>query len=294
MPDSIVLSVIIVSYHCKELLENCLGSIDRYNDIGDGLEVIVVDNSEDTETVDWLRKARPDVKAIKNDNKGFGEANNVGARIASGRFLLLLNPDTLLVEPVFRFAIDTFKHNPMLGCFGVQLLDGMGKRGPSCGFRMPMGFTRVTLCRLITKAGLFFPSFMYVSGADLFLRTEAFRRCGMFDENIFMYCEEADLANRLNSIGYCLGFFPEKHIVHFEGRTQDSRLAEKYIREMDSRKYYCAKYGESFFRWGQRELRYCLLKRSLLRMRDYERSREYDKIVAFWKDTLQREGEKKC
>ncbi len=294
MSEAISLSVIIVSYHCRALLEDCLKSIDHYNDIGDALEVIVVDNSVDSDTVDWLRAARPDVKAVKNENKGFGEANNVGARLASGRYLLFLNPDTLLVEPVFRFALENFERDPKLGCFGVQLLDGEGRRGPSSGFRMPMGFARITLCRMITKAGLFFPSFMYVSGADCFIRAEAFRRCGMFDENIFMYCEEADLANRLNRLGYRLGFFPEKHIVHLEGKTQESRLAEKYIREMRSRKYYCEKYGEAFSRWGRRELRYCRFKRFLLRSRDPERSREYARIVAFWEDTLRQEGEKGC
>lgn len=261
------LSVIIVTYNCFDLLKKCLESVFRHNDIGDELEVIVVDNGEDG-SCERIR-AVPGferVMALKHENTGYGAGNNAGAALSGGDVLLFLNPDTEIIEPVFRFALDKFDSDPKLGCFGVQLLDKELKRAPSAGFRLHMGFLKVQTFNLLEKIGVFLPESMFTSGADLFVRRSDFYDCGAFDENIFMYCEEADICNRLNGIGKNAAFFPEKHIIHNEGSTSAASFPQKYAVILGSRKYYCSKYGIDFRKEAKKELRYCFMKAFILKI----------------------------
>lgn len=261
------LSVIIVSYNCLPLIKQCIASIGRHNDIGDALEVIIVDNSSDDETINWLRSERPDLISIDNDNKGFGQGNNVGADASHGKYLLFLNPDTILVEPVFGYAIDRFKADPELGTFGVRLLDAEQKRNHSFLLRWVPGMFRTKLNDLLVALDIFIPLKMFTLGADIFIRRDLFFEIGGFDENFFMYCEEADLTNRVNMIGKKNAFFRDKKIIHLEGKTQKNPNALRtYKRVTESRRYYCTKYGLDFRKTLDRELRYCKLKKAVTQM----------------------------
>ena len=103
------LSVIIVTYNCFDLLKKCLESVCRFNDIGDELEVIVVDNGEDGSFEKIAAEPGLErVRAFKHENTGYGAGNNAGANMSSGDVLLFLNPDTEIIEPVFRFALEKF------------------------------------------------------------------------------------------------------------------------------------------------------------------------------------------
>ena len=114
------LSVIIVSYKKIEVLRDCLNSIKQYNDIGEDLEVIVSDNSPDDILYETIKKEYDWIKIIKNENKGFGAGNNRGYEIATGKYLLFLNPDTILIEPIFKFTVEQFEQDKDLALFGVQ------------------------------------------------------------------------------------------------------------------------------------------------------------------------------
>ena len=116
-----ILSVIIVSYNEVDLLSDCLKSIEKFNDIGEELEVIVSDNSSSKNVVNMISYKYPVVKFIHNEkNGGFGYGNNRGVEIATGKYLLFLNPDTLLIEPIFRYAISKFEGNEKLVSFGFK------------------------------------------------------------------------------------------------------------------------------------------------------------------------------
>ena len=285
--DNKILSIIIVSYNCLDILKDCIESVWKYNDLGDALEVIVVDNSSDGDTIEWLTNECKSVIAIKNDNKGFGQANNVGAKVAKGKYLLFLNPDTLLVEPVGKYAIDKFNRYPNIGCFGVQLIGKNGKRTHSTGFRMNMGFFRTLSCVILTQLGIFVQRIMFTTGADIFIAKDVFIEAGMFDENLFMYCEEADLSNRLNSMDKKVYFFKDMKIIHLEGKTSDSRLSVVYEREAKSKEYYCKKYGLSFAKEGMKERKYCNFKRILFGLLGNKTlASEYKKIVNMWDEKL--------
>lgn len=277
----IILSVIIVSYNCFDYTEKCLASIFKYNDIGDELQVIVVDNGSD-ETYKRLQNHSNLIKT-KVENKGFGAGNNAGETRAKGAFLLFLNPDTELTEPIFKFAIDKFKENENLGAFGVQLLNKNNKNGPSIGLRMRFGLKNQLYDKVLQNTNHFINQIMFTSGADLFVRKNVFDQCGKFDENIFMYCEEADLYNRINKIGYTTTYFKQRHIIHYEGKTDDVNLSKQYKRELKSRIYYCAKYNIDYAKYAKSEIRYRRIESLIFKiLGKHEKYREYEIII----DTL--------
>lgn len=236
-PDCL-LSVVIVSYNNYGVLRDCLDSIRTHNDIGAALEVIVVEQSPKCDIYSALIKDYPWVNVMRNQNCGFGAGNNAGARVAKGKYLLLLNPDTVLLEPVFQFAVDKFEENATLGIFGVRLVNLAGERNQSFYFRKPYGLIRCALLwRLCDRFDIFLPNAMYITGADLFVRSDAFTKIGGFDERMFMYFEETYLCTRLNRLGLTVGYFPNKKIVHIEG--QSSVSSEVFSRRLDSLAVLC-------------------------------------------------------
>lgn len=275
-----LLSVVIVSYNSLEYIKKCLQSIFTYNDIGDSLEVIVIDNSPNCETKRWIDKSGYDVITIKNSNRGFGEGNNVGAKNSTGKYLLFLNPDTELVEPIFSFAIKQFQKNNDLGCFGIQLIDEKGNNNISFGLRNNRGFSLTMLDKLAFFFNIFISQFMFISGANIFIEKKIFEDCGMFDENIFLYYEEADLCNRLNLMGKTNKFFSEKKILHYEGKASEKSLFNTYAYALESREYYCKKFGINFEEEIRKELKYCKFKVLFFTLLNNNiRRLEYYKIV---------------
>mgnify|MGYP000944876747 CR=1 FL=1 len=234
----IELSIIIVSYNNYDILKECLASIKEFNDIGSTLEVIVVEQSPEENIYRKLLSDFSWVTTIRRENNGFGAGNNAGSRVAHGRFLLFLNPDTILIEPVFGFAIKCFESDSRLGMFGVRLVNRDGDRNQSFYFRKPYGLLRGSvLYRICDRFSLFIPNAMYITGADMFVRTKAFTETGGFDERMFMYFEETYLCDKLNNLGYYIAFYPEKRIVHLEGAT--SAAVNILQRRLDSLKYLC-------------------------------------------------------
>lgn len=290
-PDyKIKLSVIIVTHNCLSFLKACINSIKVFSDLGEALEIIVVDNGFDN-TYEWLISNQPDILTIKCENKGFGHANNIGASRASGEYLLFLNPDTELIEPVFNYAIELFEQSPCLAAFGFQLLDNREKRGNSFGMRFTPTIGDELMFKICRMLNLFLPSKMFTSGADLFIRTSVFDAIGGFDEKIFLYCEESDITERIIRLGYSVGFFKEKRIIHREGKTADFKLSEQYLIELKSREYFCQKYKYDFYRYGRKEYIYCRFKQLIFAICGKRtRSKEYSLIVNEWKNKLNKEG----
>lgn len=276
----IAVSVIIISFNCPDFLRNCLESIKKYNDIGEQLEVIVVDNSTDSDIFNWIESEHPEgFLYIKNENKGFGQANNVGAKIARGSVLAFLNPDTELTEPLFGYTVNKFEKNNKLGMTGYKLINKSGTYTPSMAMRFHLGVIRGFINTLLTRLDFFVPSLMCTSGADLFVRKEAFMKAGMFDENLFMYCEEPDLTNRINAQGYINTYDKKIKIYHHEAGSSEG-MVKRYGQRMKAYKYYCQKYGIAFEKYLKEEMRYCMLKEKLfLSLGNKEKSDAYKMIV---------------
>ena len=229
------LSVIIVNYNVKYFLEQALLSVRK---AAEGLlvETIVVDNNSVDGSVALVREKFPEVIFIANKvNTGFSTANNQGLRIATGKYVLLLNPDTVVEEDTFRRCIDFMEQHPEAGAVGVRMYDGKGiflpesKRGlpsPSVAFYKLMG-----LNSLFPRSRTF--NYYYLghlddsqvqeievlSGAFMFMRKSVLDEIGLLDETFFMYGEDIDLSYRILKAGYKNYYLPDTRIIHYKGES---------------------------------------------------------------------------
>ncbi len=253
------LSVIIVSYNVRFFLEQCLHTVWEASENLE-CETIVVDNNSSDGSCQMVRSLFKDVRLISNnENKGFAAACNQGIRIARGRYVLLLNPDTMVEEKAFKKCINFMDNNPDAGALGVKMIDGKGRFLPESKRGMPKpgsSFFRIYgLSRLFPRSPLFnHYHFVHldnsrtgrievISGAFMFLRREALDKTGPLDEDYFMYGEDIDLSFRLINAGYHNYYFPETMIVHFKGEStnkEDLKYVFHFYRAMliFTRKYY--------------------------------------------------------
>lgn len=200
-----------------DLIEDCINSIYRFNDLEDkDIEIIIVDNSGDfgfKEISDFVTKHYDNqVKLIQNDNRGYGQGNNVGVIASSGEIIVIMNPDVRLTEPVFRKTLDYFK-NKKTGSVGYQQIGGQNLSY----FIKPEFFLPIISSfqiKLLNKLKIFKDKTFALSGAFVFFRKEDFINAGMYDENMFMYFEEADISNRLRNIGKVSVFDPQCSYIH--------------------------------------------------------------------------------
>ncbi|WP_349280243.1 glycosyltransferase [Polaromonas hydrogenivorans] len=257
--DEIVFSVVIVGYKKVEMVLECINSIYQFNDIGKKLEIILVDNSPEHHVYDAVMNMFDSVIGIKNVNNGFGAGNNLGAMQAKGKYLLFLNPDTILIEPIFNFAIKKFDSNKDLGMFGVKMVSRNLSRNSSFYLVSGASILRSFFMKICNKLDFYLDKYMYVAGANMFVRRTDFFKCGLFDENIFMYYEEPDLTNRLHAIDRYTAYFKDKKIIHLEGGTgSGGELALR--RRLDSAIYFNNKYSISPRNIFLREMRLNRLK----------------------------------
>ncbi len=254
------LSIIIVSYNNLQVLKDCLDSVFVFNDIGNRLEVIVVEQSPTDIIYSYLIDHYPNITVIRAENKGFGAGNNRGAEVAHGKYLLFLNPDTILIEPVAQFAVDHFDKEQTLGLFGVRLLNSDHKNAASFDCTIPFGYSSKFLSPICNLFGWYIENKMYIQGADLFIRADLFKKIGAFDEDVFMYFEEPDLCIRIRKENYHIKFFPNKKIIHLQGAStsQTSGNSNSYI--LESFKYVCNKYDIGYKEYLQEELTYQKIK----------------------------------
>lgn len=240
------LSIIIVNYNVKEFILNLLDSIDKCSpEIS--REIIVVDNNSDDGSVEAIKKFRPDVRLIANkENAGFGKANNQGLEIAKGRYILLLNPDTIVKEDTFRILIDKLKADPEIGMAGCKVLNPDGTLQLACRRSFPgpwTSFTKVTgLSRVFPKSKLFARyNLTYkdenqsyevdaISGCFMFFKREVYEKIGGFDPVFFMYGEDLDLCYRVQKAGFKVFYFHNTEIIHYKGEsTKRSSIDETKV-----------------------------------------------------------------
>lgn len=235
------ISVIIVSYNVKDYLRQCLASVWASARAG-GLDVeaFVVDNNSTDGSVEYLRSAYPvseypQLHIIANRfNVGFGRANNQAVRLAKGRYVLFLNPDTIITEHTLGDCFRHAENTPRLGAIGVKMLNTAG--GFALESRRGLPTPWVAFCKM-TGLGSLFPrsrtfgkyymryldenapaEIEIVSGAFMFCSHEALTACGTFDEQFFMYGEDIDLSYRFMKGGFHNWYVPTR-ILHYKGES---------------------------------------------------------------------------
>ncbi|MDD2198836.1 MAG: glycosyltransferase [Bacteroidales bacterium] len=229
------LSIIIVNYNVKHFLEQCLHSV-YASVISEDYEVFVVDNNSVDGSCAMVKHKFPKVKLIENkENVGFAKANNQAIRIASGKYMLLLNPDTLVEENSFDKIVSFMDSHPDAGGLGVKMINGKGEFLPESkrGLPTPMvSFFKIFgLAKLFPNSrrfGQYHLSYLnkdeiskvdVLSGAFMLLRKTVLDKIGLLDEAFFMYGEDIDLSYRITQVGYNNYYYPNTTIIHYKGES---------------------------------------------------------------------------
>ena len=238
------LSIIIVNYNVRLYLEQCLDSV-RKSAQGLDVEIIVVDNNSSDGSVEYLRQRFPEATFIENQvNSGFAKANNQGIRMATGRYVMLLNPDTVVTETTLSDCLRFMETHADAGALGVKMLKCDGTFAYESRRGIPTPF--VAFCKMSGLGSLFPKSRTFgryymryldinaaeridiISGACMFIRRSALDKSGLLDEDFFMYGEDIDLSYRLLKTGQHNYYIPTR-ILHYKGEsTQKSSYRYVY------------------------------------------------------------------
>jgi GT2 family glycosyltransferase len=234
-PVPAALSVVIVSYECREHLLRCLTSL-REAGREVASEVIVVDNASTDGTVPAVRQCFPEVEVVASRrNRGFAWACNRGIERSTGRFILLLNPDTVVPADGLSRAVDALESRPQVGMLGCKLVRPDGRLDKACkrGIPTPLGslayFTG--LSRLAPRSRRL-ASYTAghigedetavvdaVNGAFMLVRREAIDEVGPLDERYWLYMEDLDWCHRFALHGWPVLYWPEVEVVHVKGAS---------------------------------------------------------------------------
>ena len=240
------LSIVIVNYNVKHFLEQCLISVFKAT-TNINSEVFVVDNNSVDGSCTVIKERFPEVKLIENKkNLGFSTANNQAIEIATGQYILLLNPDTVVEEDCFEKCVHYMDLNPEAGGLTVKMIDGKGRFLPESKRALPtptVSFYKIFgLARLFPKSKKFARYYLghlnneeineieILPGAFMFLRKETLEKTGLLDEDYFMYGEDIDLSYRITKSGYKNYYYPETTIIHYKGEsTKKGSLNYVYV-----------------------------------------------------------------
>ena len=228
-------SVIIVNYNVREFLRQSLLSL-RPALQNLAAEIFVVDNASSDGSVEMVRQKFPEVVLIANrENVGFARANNQALRLATGRVVVLLNPDTVVQDDTFAAIQTFFAQHPATGMVGCKVLNPDGTLQLACRRSFPtpwIAFTRLSgLSRLFPQSrwfGRYNLTYLpenetteveAISGSFMAVRREALAQVGFLDEEFFMYGEDLDWCFRLRVAGWKIHYFPGTQIIHFKGES---------------------------------------------------------------------------
>lgn len=235
--------IVIVNYNVRYFLEQCLQSIKNSVTHDLKLDVWVVDNASIDGSQALVASEYPDVHLISNvENVGFSAANNQALSQMHAKYVLLLNPDTVLEEDTLQKCFDFMESHADAGAVGVRMIDGSGKFLPESKRKIPDLWN--SFCKLSYLSDLFPKSKWFsgynlgylpeyqtnevdvLCGAFMFMRSETLAKTGFLDEAFFMYGEDIDLSYRILKAGYKIWYLPETSIIHYKGEsTKKSSLS---------------------------------------------------------------------
>lgn len=246
-------SIIIISFNTCKLIVNCINSIYNSN-LKFKFELIVVDNDSKDCTCEILKNKFNKIKIIKNNkNNLFAKANNQGSLIANGRFILLLNSDTIVQKDNLEKLVSFLDSSPQqIACVGPTVLNENGTI-QSHGYALPSVAERVAMC---FKLHEFLPKFIarfalpdgtpgliegphkvgWISGCCMLIRREVYLEIGGLNEDLEFYGEEPELGYRLNKAGYETYVVTNANIIHLGGRSTLNNAAN-FLKDLDGKLY---------------------------------------------------------
>jgi len=230
------LSICIVSWNTRELLDACLSSVAEHSDDLE-VETFVVDNASSDGSARMVREHHPDVILIENGrNVGFAAANNQAMERATGRYVFMLNPDTEVLPGALKALVDFMDAHPEAGAAGCRLVSPDGTRQKSVR-TFPTFRTFLHQFTILRLAGIFAREYGNYRmrdfddgkvfeidigmGAALIIRRSVLDEVGLLDPNFFMYFEEVDICRRIKLAGHKIYFFPGATILHHGGQSAE-------------------------------------------------------------------------
>lgn len=251
------LSIIILSYNTKDITDQCLSKLKAAiekseKELGNKVEVIVLDNASSDSSAEMVKKNHPWVKLIESkENTGYSGGNNLAVKAAKYPLILFLNSDVYVEADSILKAVSYFKdHN--CDVLGVKLTFEDGKFQPSAG-NLPNPLN--TIFWILGLGQIFNPfhpkskeyfandkEVGWVMGAFFLIKKEAFEKTGGFDEKIFMYMDEVDLFKRTKDKGYKVCFTPSVKVIHLHRASSRDNLEAVFTKELEGIKIYFKKY----------------------------------------------------
>lgn len=236
------LSVVIVSWNTRELLAECLASIEAYPPLGE-VEVIVVDNASQDGSAEMVARRFPTVRVIANaTNVGFPAANNQAIEASTGRYVLLLNSDAAVLPGALDTMLCFMDAQPKVGALGAKLLNPDGSFQASYA-NFPSLATELFLMTGASRIliGPYAPSprprpneaarpVDWVGGAAMLVRASALASVGLMDEGYFLYSEETDWCWRFWQAGWEVWYVPDAAVIHHGGASTRQVSAPSYYR----------------------------------------------------------------
>lgn len=229
------ISIVIVNYKSKGLTLNCIKSIEEADFGRLEREIIVVDNNSGDQIAEILAWQHPSVIFVQSSiNKGMGGGNNVGIKRARGKYIVVMNPDTLALKDTFSTLFDFMERNPQVGIAGPKQFNP-DRTVQESRYRYPKVLTllyRRTFLGRLPFAKKAIKNFLmddvskeephevdWLLGSCLFIRTKALKEVGYFDERFFLYFEDTDLCRRFTEKKWKVIYYPLAHIIHNHNRA---------------------------------------------------------------------------
>ena len=255
------ISVVIVNWNVKELLDKCLASLYSAMNQAQGnspmVEIIVVDSDSNDGSVAMIQDKYPDVRLLpQNENVGFTQGNNIGFRETQGRYLFLLNPDTEIIEDAIPKLFNYMEAHSDVGMIGTHTLNTDGTH-QSTRRRFPTLMTGIfestslsnyapqsidTHYKMFDTDNNAILEVDWVQGSAMLVRREVYKKIGGLDEGYVMYSEEMDWCKRAKDAGWKVVYHGEAFITHHGGKSSDQVGAFKHIHFHTSKLRYFRKH----------------------------------------------------
>jgi GT2 family glycosyltransferase len=236
MPKNTELSIIILNYNTKEFLKECLESLEKRRNEAD-FEIIVSDNGSVDKSVEMLKDKFPKIKLLRGENVGFSKGNNRARSEVKGKYILFLNPDTVVKKGAIKKTLDYLKEHKKVGAITCKLVLPNGSLDKDVRRSFPTPW--VSFSHLVLRADRIFPKsklfskYWYgyidedevhevdaIQGAFFLSPKKVLDEVDWFDEDYFFDGEDIDLCYQIRQKGYKIVYYPKAEVVHYKGPTK--------------------------------------------------------------------------
>lgn len=281
-------SIIIVNYNTLKMTSECIDSVIEKTH-GISYEIILVDNGSSDGSKEYFEHDTRIKYIYSENNLGFGQANNIGAKHAIGKYLFLLNSDTILIENSINVLYDFLRTNHKYVACGCQLIyaDGSYQESHIKFPSLKRDFNEIIPAKFkhskrhdeYYRFSDTLESIDSIKGANIFIKSDVFKEFGGFDVDYFMYYEETDLFYRIKNRGYQIAVIPDTKIIHIDGGSFAKISIPKYLMMYQSKLLFYSKHHSITYQFLAR----LILSTSILVRSYIFKLSTFHMISAIWK-----------